>query len=579
MFLKGEAAWAATLMMAFSNQAVSLSPGDRVADFRLLDERGKAHELYYLSDQKAVVIMTSGNGCDLARQYALALKDLRQRYGSKGVEFLLLDSNAADTPDAITEEADQFQFDIPVLVDDTQLIGESLGVTRTAEVFVIDPKTWKLAYRGPIDDRLGYGTAKAAATNQYLASALDAVLAGNPAKAAAHGSPGCLINLERTADEKKVSYSKTIAPLLIDKCVACHHPGGLGPWAMTKYDIVKNFSPMIREVIRVKRMPPWQADPHYGVFAEDRLELTAAQARAIVHWAEDGAPRGSGPDPLLKPRVYNDEWKLGAPDLIMELPAFDVPATGVVDYQYPVIQNPMKEDRWMRAVEIHAGAPEVVHHILIVTGNGGGMEGYSPGMPPWVLPKDSGVFFPQGANVTFSVHYNPNGRAVTDRTRVGFYFYKTPPKYPIRGIHMTAAPLSIPPRTKAYTKNIETTFDQDSIIYTVFFHAHFRGKAFKLSAIYPSGKRAVLVNVPNYEFRWQHSYTFKEPLSMPKGTKLSLDITWDNSVQNLGNPDPDKTVHWGEQSQDEMGICWVTLRRTNETMAAWYRLTGLAAAR
>ena len=144
---------------------------------------------------------------------------------------------------------------------------------------------------------------------------------------------GCLIDLperDRRDAHARISYSERIAPLLAERCVTCHRPGGVGPWAMTSYEMVRGFAPMIREVVRTKRMPPWHADPHYGSFVGDR-SLTIDETRTLVHWVEAGAPRGTGPDPLSAQSKTWSEWSLGKPDLIVEVPAFQVPATGVVE--------------------------------------------------------------------------------------------------------------------------------------------------------------------------------------------------------------------------------------------------------
>jgi len=212
------------LGFAASGGALALSPGDRVDNFRLLDHRGESRELYYLSDAKAVVLMVQGNGCPIVRNALPGLKDLREQYQRRGVEFLLINSNLQDGRDAVAKEAAEFGIDFPILVDDLQLIGESLGVTRTADVFVVDPKTWKLVYRGPMDDRLSYGAQKPTAKKHYLLDALDAVLAGKPVEIAAAEAPGCLVDLperDRRETHAQISYSTQVAPLLAERCVAC----------------------------------------------------------------------------------------------------------------------------------------------------------------------------------------------------------------------------------------------------------------------------------------------------------------------------------------------------------------------
>ncbi len=230
-----------------------------------------------------------------------ALKEVRAQYAGKGIEFLMLNSNLQDDRASVQAEAREFGYDVPILLDATQLVGEALGVTRTAEVFVIDTKSWNVAYRGPVDDRLNYERQRATAKEKYLIDALDNVLAGKPAKVTKRDSPGCIVNFPHRDRPVAISYGKTIAPLLVKNCVGCHQQGGIAPWAMSGYDKVRGFAPMIREVVRTQRMPPWHADPHVGKWVGDR-GLSSEEAATLVHWVEAGAPRGDGPDPLAVPR-------------------------------------------------------------------------------------------------------------------------------------------------------------------------------------------------------------------------------------------------------------------------------------
>jgi peroxiredoxin len=169
-----------------------LMPGQHVADFTLKDQSGAKHELYGLSNRKAVVIMTQSNGCPIVRLAVPVLREIRAQYQSRNIEFLLLNPTLQDTPESVTQEAKEFGFDMTVLLDRSQTVGESWGVDRTAEVFVIDPKTWTLMYHGPIDDRLNY-EAQRPVRHRYLTDALDAVLAAKPVAVASVMSPGCLI--------------------------------------------------------------------------------------------------------------------------------------------------------------------------------------------------------------------------------------------------------------------------------------------------------------------------------------------------------------------------------------------------
>jgi peroxiredoxin len=179
-----------------ATSAGTLAPGGHIADFTLTDQAGAAHQLYALSGKKAVVIMTQSNGCPIVRLAVPTLREIRERYRSQNIEFLLLNPTLQDTRDAVQREVEEFGFGMTVLLDRTQQVGEAWGVNRTAEVFVIDPKTWTLLYHGPIDDRLNYESQRPV-RHAYLTDALDALLANKPVAAASVASPGCLINFPR----------------------------------------------------------------------------------------------------------------------------------------------------------------------------------------------------------------------------------------------------------------------------------------------------------------------------------------------------------------------------------------------
>ncbi len=555
---------------------LAVSPDQRVENFRLLDQAGASHELYYLSDMKAIVLMTHGNGCPIVHKALPELKALRDRYGAQGVAFVLLNSNLQDDRGAVAQEAAEYGIDFPILIDETQLIGESLGVDRTAEVLLIDPKTWKAVYRGPVDDRLSYGAQRPAPNKHYLADALEAMLAGKSVTLARVDAPGCLINFEERDNReahKKISYVDTIAPMLVDKCVSCHRPGGIGPWAMTDYDKVRGFAPMIREVVRTRRMPPWHADPHFGSFVGDR-SLTNDQTKTLVHWIEAGAPRGEGSDPLVTASQKGwSEWTMGKPDLIVEVPAFLVPATGVVTYQYPTARNPLDRDVWIRGIEILPGDRSVVHHVLAgiadpqrpqFVGSVGELGGYAPGKNAAPYPADTGILLRKEASFRFQMHYTPSGKPVTDVTRVGLYFYDSPPQHELKMTLIYNTALSIPANTKSYSESLAHVFDRDVMLYSLLPHAHLRGKAAKYTAHYPDGRQEVLLSVPKYDFNWQPTYFFKDPKLMPRGTKVVLEMTWDNSAQNPLNPDPNRVVRWGDQTWEEMNVGWLRYRDADE---------------
>ena len=565
-------------LLLASATASALAPNDHVDNFRLFDHDGKSHELYYLSDAKAVVFMVQGNGCPIVRNALPRLKEIRDTFESQGVEFRMINANLQDNRASIAKEAEEFGIDIPILIDDTQLIGESLGLVRTGEVFVVDPRTWTVAYHGALDDRLTYENQKAEAKHHYLADALEQMVAGETVEVAHAESVGCLINFPETgkravAAHAQISYSETIAPMLQENCVTCHREGGIGPWAMTEYNMVRGFAPMIREVIRTKRMPPWHADPHHGTWANDR-SLTAGQVQTLVHWVEAGAPRGDGPDPLAESTKVWPEWGMGEPDLIVEITPHSFPATGIVDYQYQRVANPLDHDVWVRAVEILPGDRSALHHVITMFGEEhpeaenprrrfvtkGTLGGYVPGNSTEIFPEGTGTLLPAGSTFMFQMHYTTYGKAGTDNSRFGIYFYDEKPEHQLAGTVLMNTKIKIPANTKAHTESASQVLKRDVLLYSLLPHSHFRGTASDFIAIYPNGDEEILLSVPKYDFNWQTSYEFAEPKLLPAGTTLVHHTTWDNSAQNAANPDPSIEVTWGEQTFEEMLFGAVTWR-------------------
>ena len=310
--LWASSAMALALAAAISGSAIADKESDVVAapvsadNFRLVDNTGFAQELRRLVDVKAIVVVSQANGDKRSRAAAKSLEAIKA--ANPGVEFLMLNSSLADGRNEIMAEAKAQGYSIPVLDDDNQLVGEQLGVSYVGEAFVIQPKTLKVLYHGPVDAAGAKKKAKG-----YLAAALADVTAGKPVAVSYVTGKGTAVAFperKRIAQHAAISYSKDVAPILEAKCVTCHQTGGIGPFAMSDYDMVKGFAPMIREAIRTDTMPPWHPDPTVGKFAHDQ-SLTQDQIKTIVHWVEAGAPRGEGPDPLAAVQRTAPVWPLG----------------------------------------------------------------------------------------------------------------------------------------------------------------------------------------------------------------------------------------------------------------------------
>jgi hypothetical protein len=361
--------------------------------------------------------------------------------------------------------------------------------------------------------------------------------------------------------------------------VACHQPGGIGPFALTNYTMVKGFSPMIREVIRTDRMPPFHADPHVGVFNDDK-SLSASQIKTLVHWVEAGAPRGDGPDPLALVKYEAQDWPLGKPDLILDIPKYTIPASGIVDYQRPVVKNPLTEGKWLKASTVKVSQRQGVHHILTgymkeVPADGVGREsgwgasvgGYAVGSESIVSPNNVGTYLPPGGAIGFQNHYTPFGKEAVAADQIALYFYKENerPKLVMRNSTIADNSITIPAGAKRHKEVAYTTFPKDALLYSAFPHAHYRGHASDVTLRYPDGKEKLLLSLPKYDFNWQRHYEFKEPVRVPAGSKLIVTYTYDNSTRNPANPDATKVVEWGDQSFEEMLFTAIRYRWLDET--------------
>ncbi|MFT4518133.1 MAG: peroxiredoxin [Halioglobus sp.] len=558
----------------------------KVGDFSLLDHEGKFHQLSWYGDQKAVVIFVQGNGCPIARNSASTLKAIRDEYEKQGVTFFMLNPQPQDNRNSIAKEAEEFGYDIPILVDEAQLVAESLGVDRTSETFIIDPKTMTIVFRGPIDDRLDYEAQKPEAKNHYLKDALDTYLAGETIAANSMASPGCLISFPgRDQHEKNpISYSKDVAPILETNCVNCHHEGGIGPWSMNNHAMVQGWSRMMKEVLMTRRMPPGQIDPHVGKPIEDVVEITPAELQTLVHWIDDGAPMTKGEeDPLAGLTFSDSRFSLGEPDMVYTVPAQTIPATGIIDYRYIPVELNLDKDVWIRAVEFSPGDKQVLHHVIAylssptaktADGRQSGASrdesigGFAPGRPADIFRDDSGRLIPKGSNLLLQMHYTTSGKETVDETMVGLYIYDEPPKYVMSGVVSGQTRFLVPPQAKEHMLEGVEIIERDAYLYGMTPHMHFRGKYMNYTAEYPDGTSEVLLSVPKYEFNWQFSYQLEEPVFLPAGTKLVTRGAMDNSDRNRFNPNPNIPVTYGLQTKHEMFFGFTTLRYVGETPAS-----------
>ncbi|MCX2979645.1 redoxin domain-containing protein [Halieaceae bacterium IMCC14734] len=563
------------LLLASASFCFSLSaysaPDTSVADFALLDHLGKFHRLSYYGDQRAIVMLVQTNNDAAARQSASDLELLRADFEQLDVVFFMLNPSAADDRHSIAAEAKSQGYTLPILVDESQLVAESLGVSQTGEVLVIDPATMQTVYQG-----------RGGEAGNDVRKALEALLDGGKPLAGQSVSTGMAIEYTSSAGRTPdtISYRDDIAPILTENCVSCHHDGGIGPWSMSSHAMVQGWSKMMREVVMTRRMPPGQIDHHVGKPIADMAGLTTREQQLLIHWIDAGAPAdANGEDPLAKLTFTEQHFTMGEPDIILKVPAQSIPATGVIDYRYVPVQLNLDRDVWVRAMETVPGDRQVLHHVIAYvsspadksargedsTSRDNSLGGFAPGRQPDAFRDNSGKLLRKGSNLLLQMHYTTSGKATVDETEIGLYLYDKPPQYVMSGGVAGLRRFMIPPHTKEYPMRGEQLVEHDAWLYSLMPHMHYRGKYMSYIAEYPDGSSEVLLSVPNYEFNWQFNYQLKEPHFLPAGTRLVTRGAMDNSDRNPYNPDPSKPVHFGLQTKHEMFFGFNTLRYDGDT--------------
>ncbi len=545
--------------------ALGASARREVPNFNLLDLRGVNHELYR-AESKVVVLFFTGTGCPIARKSTQSLKELRDAYRERGVSFWLINTFPGDSVrDGSKEFGELGLHGFPYLRDPHQGVALALGVQRTAEVVAIETGDWGVVYQGAIDDRFAEGAEKPSPHERYLADALNAHLAGKEVETDRTSARGCRIAYaERGADSGMPSYANEVAPILRSHCVECHRDGAIGPWSMDGHGRVRNYARMIEEVLLTRRMPPWDADPNFGKFANAH-ELTREETQTLQRWIAAGAPRGEGADPLAEPLSPLPDWVMGPPDVVMRLPKPEqVPATGVLEYRHIQLANPFTNEVWVAATDIKPGNRKVVHHAILYakwpggpddgTGNGLHFCGWAPGSPPSMYPAGVAKRLPAGAQLTLELHYTTTGVAQTDETEVAFYLAPGPQPRNVEVRRAEDFNLEIPPGSDEARHSATYAFRKPATIYGLAPHMHVRGKWMRYELLLPDGRRETLLNVPRYDFNWQHGYGLAAPRRVPAGSWLLVTGAFDNSSRNPSNPDSSKRVRFGLQSWDEMFI-------------------------
>ena len=570
-------------LLAASPNENAAAIGKKIENFTLRDYRGAEKCLTDFADRKLVVIAFLGSECPLAKAYGPRLADLAREFEPKGVGFIGINANQQDSITAITQYAKTHNIGFSILKDVKNEVADRFGAVRTPEVFVLDENR-VIRYRGRIDDQYGIGFTRPNVTRRDLATALEELLAGKSVSQPITETPGCFIGrVLREVKKGEITYAKHVAPILQKRCVECHRTGEIGPFSLTTYDEVVGWTETIREVLQEGRMPPWHASPKYGEFANDR-RVPEADKQLIYRWIDDGSPQGD-PKDLPEPAKFVTGWRIPKPDVVITIPKpFAVPAQGTVAYQFFVVDSGFTEDKWIKAAEVRPGCRAVVHHVLVhFQPPGGGSDKYGgfaanwiaatvPGAGPTIYSNGMAKFVPAGSRFLFQIHYTPNGAPQMDQTCMGLIFED--PKNVKKEISTEMAAngrFAIPPHAENYVVEASHTVREDTILLDMAPHTHLRGKTFQYEAIFPDGKKEILLDLPGYDFNWQNIYTLAKPRLLPKGTTIHCTATYDNSKKNRSNPDPEATVRWGDQTWDEMMIGYFTSMPTDQDLQKYPR--------
>lgn len=558
--------------------AKTLRPADHgvgryVSDVSFTDLNGARHSLKEFQEKSFVVLAMTSTSCPLSRKYLPSLVELSQKYSPKNIQFIAINCVPTDRREEMKTAAESLGESVCYVHDADESLSKHFGAITTTDVLVLD-QARTVVYHGAIDDQYGIGYALDNPRNRFLADALDNLLESKTPRIAATLAPGCTIEHDdENVAESNWTYHNRISRIIQANCLECHRSGGVGPFPLESYADLVGHAGMIRQVVDARTMPPWFAadteDKHSSPWANDR-SLTDSDRIDLLTWLDSDKPEGDAADAPQK-RQFIDGWTIGTPDLVVQIPEpIQVKATGTMPYQFVTAQTTLDEDKWVQGYEIVPTDRSVVHHVIVNVheksagrvrdreeGIGGYWAAYVPGNAAQLYPDGFARKLPAGATVSFQIHYTPAGTATQDQLKMGLVFAKSEPKYVITTLSLADTDLNIPPHTADHVETITRPVPMDVNVMAYMAHMHVRGKSFNFELIKPDGQTETLLDIPRYDFNWQLRYDYREPRVVPAGSRVKVTAVFDNSENNPANPDPAKTVHWGQQTFDEMMIGYV----------------------
>ena len=519
--------------------------GRQSSDIAFKDINGKAGKLSDFKEKKALVVAFTSTSCPLSKKFAPALARLEKSYAEKNVAFVYVNPIATDSTEDIQATIKAHGLTGPYVHDKEGAFASAIGAGVTTDAFVLDPAR-TVIYRGALNDQYGQGFSHDAPKQEYVAIALNSLLAGKLPIIAATDAPGCALDLKKNTTPVSLTYHRDISRLVQLHCVECHRKDGVAPFSLESFKDVVAHAGEIKRVVDRGIMPPWFAGDHGkgpSPWINDR-SLAKSEKADLLAWLNGDKAEGNKADaPIAK--TFESGWQISKPDFVAKSDKpVKIKAEGTMPYQNVVVTTDLDEEKWIQAWEVLPSARQVVHHVLVfVTGPRGKnpIEGivqndgvsywaiYVPGNSSIVYPEGFGKRFPKGAKVQFQVHYTPNGTATEDTMSLGLVFAKEKPKHEVRVMPLVNPNFVIPAGADNHEVTATFAVPYNARILGLLPHMHLRGKAFRYEITEPGGKSEVLLDVPRYDFNWQLLYKFAEPRQAPRGTKLKATGWFDNS--------------------------------------------------
>lgn len=572
-------------------------PGARapgaLANFELTDTAGHAHELYRYADRKAIVILSRGIDCPVDRQLVAAIPALRERFSGREVAFLGLDVSAVET-----RESDPGW---PILRDPAQLVARQLGFTRTSEAVVIDPGKLAIAYRGPFDG---------------LAGAIEAVLKGKVPEVPASQDHGCAIkyredpeplsysrhiapilkekclNCHSAAGEMKPHFNdyesvrgwtsmirETVmtgkmpiwgidsdpGEYLNDNSLTSEQkrrliswidqgaPRGEGPDPLKDHVPSINSTPLPGAALVVgmeKEMDiPPEGYQEYNYFQlggplerdmwVNSVEGFTTNPRAMHHATLNVMPHPlayyeRNAKKLQSSSASQSQGPERTTDIWMGI-AMNADLLEHADRRKAVPGSPYRPDEKVR--------------FIVYSTYGRNNDRAVPSGTAWFLPK--------GHYLILETHHHGTGKPEKERTTL--YFYEAPRKPKPRALHridVAAFKTEVPPLARNFRVDLPTfVADRDLYLLTCNAHMHIRGRELQATALLPDGRKEKVITVSSFLYDWHTGFSplYAKPRYFPRGTRFRSHVLIDNSVTNPYNPDPSRTVYFGQTlDKDEM---------------------------